>query len=155
MVSLYIANTDNEWFDFLSTRQDLTEVNFWQPGGKEFRAIEPGELFAFRLKSPRNRIGGFGVLSASTVLPLLVAWETFGIENGTPSYAALRDAIAQYRESEVVGPSTDIGCRVLVEPVSLSPEQWFELPESWSRNIVSGKAFSTNNPEGLQLWNRL
>jgi len=78
MVSLYVANTDNNSFDFLSKRENLTEVNFWQPGGKGFHAIEPGELFAFRLKSPRDKIGGFGVLSSSSVLPLQIVWETFG-----------------------------------------------------------------------------
>jgi putative restriction endonuclease len=58
VVSVYIANTDNEWFDFLAGEPGLQEVNFWQPGGMGFHAIGPGELFAFRLKSPRNRIGG-------------------------------------------------------------------------------------------------
>src|ERR1700728_2821321 len=112
MVSLYIANTDNNWFDFLSSRGGLTEVNFWQPGGKEFHAIEPGELFAFRLKSPRDKIGGFGVLSSSSVLPLQIVWETFREENGVGSYEALRAAIAMYRSEEQVGPSTNIGCRI-------------------------------------------
>ena len=56
MVSVYIANTDNDWFDFLSSESDITEVNFWQPGAKSFHAIQPGELFVFRLKSPRDKI---------------------------------------------------------------------------------------------------
>src|SRR5580704_6751130 len=133
MVSLYIANTDNEWFDFLSTRQDLTEVNFWQPGGKEFRAIEPGELFAFRLKSPRNKVGGFGILSSSSVLPLQIAWETFGEANGVPSYEELRRTISQYRPDEQIGPATNIGCRILVEPTFLPAENWIDLPISWAR----------------------
>jgi putative restriction endonuclease len=59
-VQLFVANTDNDWFDFLSNEPALAEVNFWQPSGATFRAIQPGELFAFRLKSPRNKIGGFG-----------------------------------------------------------------------------------------------
>jgi putative restriction endonuclease len=117
MVSLYIANTDNDWFDFLSGRGDLPEVNFWQPGGKAFHAIEPGELFAFRLKSPRNQIGGFGVLSNSSILPLQIAWETFGEANGVASYEELRVAISRYRPGEIVGPATNIGCRILVEPI--------------------------------------
>src|SRR5579859_4083650 len=62
MVRLWIANTDNDWFDFLSVQTGLDEVNFWQPSGRtDFHAIEPGELFLFRLKSTRNMIGGFGV----------------------------------------------------------------------------------------------
>ena len=155
MVSLYIANTDNGWFDFLSTRKNLTEVNFWQPGGKEFHAIEPGELFAFRLKSPRDKIGGFGILSNSSVLPLQIAWETFRESNGVASYEALRFAIARYRPDEHVGPTTNIGCRILVEPVFFPADAWITLPASWSKNIVGGKRYSTDTADGLHLWNQL
>jgi putative restriction endonuclease len=155
VVQLYIGNTDNEWFDFLRGRPELIEANFWRPSAQPFAAVKPGELFVFRLKSPRNRVGGFGVLSSSTVLPLQVAWETFGMANGVPNYVSLRDAIARYRANEVVGPATNIGCRVLVETVFLEPDQWFPLPESWSPNIVSGKGFSTDEAEGLALWQRL
>ncbi|SRR6266436_6271728 len=66
MVNVYIANTDNSWFDFLSSEADLTEVNFWSPGETAFRAIQQGEILAFRLKSPRNKIGGFGIFSSNT-----------------------------------------------------------------------------------------
>jgi HNH endonuclease len=155
MVDLFIANTDNDWFDFLSSQSDLTEVNFWQPSGKEFRAIQPGELFVFRLKSPRNKIGGFGVLSNSSVLPLQMAWDTFHLANGVQSYEALRVAIGRFREDAVVGPTTNIGCRILVEPVFFPPHLWIDLPASWARNIVSGKRFSTGEADGLDVWNRL
>jgi putative restriction endonuclease len=155
VVSLYVANTDNDWFDFLAGREKLSEVNFWQPSGKGFRAIEPGELFAFRLKSPRNMIGGFGILSNSSVLPLQIAWETFREANGVASYDALRVAIAQYRPGESIGPATSIGCRVLVEPMFFPREAWIDLPSSWSKNIMGGKRYSTDEVEGLSLWNQL
>ncbi len=155
MVNLFIANTDNDWFDFLSSQSDLAEVNFWQPGGQAFHAIQPGELFAFRLKSPRNKIGGFGVLSSSSILPLQVAWEAFNRSNGAPSYDAMRAAIQKYKPDEKVGPSTNIGCRILVEPVFLPEHLWIELPSSWSRNIVGGKRFSTDEADGMEVWNLL
>ena len=155
MVNLCVGNTDGEWFDFLLAQPQLHEANFWRPSPQPFRAIGSGELFAFRLKNPRNRIGGFGVLSDSTVLPLQVAWETFGIANGAPDFEALCRLIAKLRPDEVVGPATNIGCRVLVETVFLRPEQWFELPATWAPNIVSGKGFSTDDPDGLALWQRL
>jgi putative restriction endonuclease len=154
MVALFIANTDNAWFDFLADEPNLAEVNFWQPGGLSFRAIEPGEILAFRLKSPRNKIGGFGILSSSSVLPLQMAWETLGRSNGAPSYEAFRHAIAQLR-NDVVGSTTNIGCRILVEPVFFPEHLWMALPPSWMRNIVGGKRYSTDQPEGLQLWNEL
>lgn len=36
MISLFISNTDNAWFDFLSSEADLAEVNFWSPGETNF-----------------------------------------------------------------------------------------------------------------------
>jgi HNH endonuclease len=155
MVNLFIANTDNTWFDFLASESSLTEVNFWWPGEMAFRAIQPGELLVFRLKSPRNKIGGFGVFSSHSLLPVQMAWETFGRANGVSSFEALRDAIANYRTGSQVGPNTNIGCTVLVEPVFLPPDLWIDLPQSWSRSIQRGKVYSTSDPEGLELWSRL
>jgi putative restriction endonuclease len=155
MVSLFVANTDNGWFDFLSTQSELAEVNFWQPSGKSFSAIRTGELLVFRLKSPRNKIGGYGVLSSSTVLPLQTAWEAFGRANGASSYNEFRDAIAQYRSDEVVGPATNIGARILTQPQFFPPHLWIDLPLSWALNITGGKRYSADEPEGLDLWNRL
>lgn len=64
MVRLWAANTDLDWFDYLAAQPDIDEVNFWQPSGHaNFGAISEGELFLFKLKSPRNVIGGFGVMS--------------------------------------------------------------------------------------------
>src|SRR5262249_61006611 len=102
MVNLYVAYTDNDWFDFLSSGPEPTEVNFWRPSSQAFHAIQAGELFAFRLKSPRNKIGGFGVLSRSSVLPLQIAWDTFGSFNCASSYDALRAAIAGFRPYVIV-----------------------------------------------------
>jgi putative restriction endonuclease len=70
MISLFVANTDNSWFDFLSSEGNLAEVNFWWPGETNFRALQQGEILAFRLKSPRNKIGGFGIFSNHSRLPI-------------------------------------------------------------------------------------
>lgn len=153
MVSLFVANTDNSWFDFLSSERNLAEVNFWWPGEMAFRAIQAGELLVFRLKSPRNKIGGFGIFSSHSPLPIQMAWETFGRANGVPSFEALRGAIARLRN--VAMPSTNIGCTVLVEPVFLPEPLWLDLPPSWSSSIQRGKLYSSDNAEGLDLWNRL
>jgi len=155
MINLFIANTDNGWFDFLAAQPNLPEVNFWWPGEMNFRALQPGELLVFRLKSPRNKIGGFGVFSNHSLLPIQLAWETFGPKNGVASFDALRDSIARYRNDNTVGPNTNIGCTVLVEPVFLPPERWIDLPPSWSSSIQRGKVYATGHSEGLDLWNRL
>lgn len=155
MVNLFVANTDDAWFDFLSSETNLPEVNFWWPGEMAFRAIQPGELLAFRLKSPRNKIGGFGIFSSHSLLPIQIAWETFGRANGVGSLEALRNAIAEYRSGQAVGLMTNIGCTILVEPVFLPSHLWLDVPPSWSRSIQRGKVYSTDNAEGLRLWNEL
>lgn len=120
-----------------------------------FRALQPGELLVFRLKSPRNKIGGFGVFSSHSPLPMQLAWDTFGRANGVSSFEDLRRAIAQYRFGSPVGPMTNIGCTILTDPVFLSPELWFDVPSSWSSSIQRGKIYSTDNGEGVMLWNQL
>ena len=155
MISLFIANTDNAWFDFLSSENNLTEVNFWWPGETNFKALRQGEILAFRLKSPRNKIGGFGVFSDHTRLPIQTAWETFGRANGVSSLEGLRRAIANLRTNIAVGPSTDIGSTILVQPVFFPPHLWFDVPKSWSSSIQRGKLYSTDNAEGIALWERL
>jgi putative restriction endonuclease len=155
VVRLFVANTDNDWFDFLSQQPELAEVNFWRPSPGRFGAIETGELFVFRLKRPRNLIGGFGVLSTSTVLPLQIAWESFGTGNGAATFEDFRSSIAQYHRDEVVGPATNVGCRILVEPVFLPPSAWFDVPGGWAPTIVGGKTYSTGESNGLRLWEQL
>jgi hypothetical protein len=56
-----VGVTDYDWFHFLSSLESVDEVNFWQPGGQtNFKALQPGELFLFKLHAPRNFIVGAG-----------------------------------------------------------------------------------------------
>jgi putative restriction endonuclease len=87
-------------------------------------------------------------------LPIQTAWEAFGRGNGVPSLEALRSAIAKFR-TEITSPATNIGTTILLEPVFFPAHLWFDLPPSWSPGIQRGKRYSTENSEGLQLWNRL
>ncbi len=154
MTRIYVGNTDNNWFDYCSSLGITDEVNFWQPSAKAFNAIGEGERFAFRLKSPRNRIGGFGTLSNSSILPIQIAWEAFGVRNGVANLDDLVSAIARYRTGENVTPATFIVCRVLVEPVFLPEPLWFPVPD-WSNSIVSSKTFSGDHEAGVRLWRDL
>ncbi|MFQ5985336.1 MAG: HNH endonuclease [Alphaproteobacteria bacterium] len=154
MVKLFVAVTDNDWFDFLRHQRELTEVNFWQPRGSSvFRALQPGELFLFKLHSPLNFVVGGGVFSHATNLPLPVAWEAFNILNGARSLHAMRARIAYYRR-ETPDPRADyqIGCRILTQPLFLDEAQWIPIPTSWSREIVVGKTFSADDEDGRRLW---
>src|SRR5262249_12989901 len=81
--------------------------------------------------------------------------DTFGPSNGAGSYGALQAAIARLRPNDSVGPATNIGCRILVQPVFLPEYLWRTLPPTWSPNIMGGKRFSTDDADGLALWNDL
>jgi putative restriction endonuclease len=156
VVQVYVGITDRSWFDTLSAIEPHDEVNFWQPsGGREFRVLQPGELFLFKLHSPDNFIVGGGVFSHASNVPLSLAWEAFGIKNGVRTLVEMRSRIARYRRDQaLLDPRYDpiIGCRILTQPFFWSPELWLPAPDSWSRNIVSGKTFATEEREGLYIW---
>ncbi|MEQ8434088.1 MAG: HNH endonuclease [Oceanicaulis sp.] len=155
MIQMYVANTDNDWFDFLKSTGPHSEVNFWKPSQQLFKAIDLGGLFVFRLKSPRNVIGGYGVLVSSVNAPISLAWESFGIANGVASESHLVTAIAKYRETRDTANYSQIGCRILADPVFFDPPDWFEVPEDWSNNIVTGKVYGTSDRHGQALYDRI
>src|SRR5690349_14494477 len=91
MVQLFVAITDQSWFEALSASSPHDEVNFWQPsGGREFRALRPGELFLFKLHAPNDFVAGGGVFGHASNIPLSLAWEAFGTKNGVPNLATMR-----------------------------------------------------------------
>jgi putative restriction endonuclease len=156
VVRLWVANTDHDWFDFLSSQPGIDEVNFWQPtGSNNFGALQPGELFLFRLKSPRNAIGGYGVFSHASNLPISLTWEAFGIKNGASTFGEMRQRVGKYRGQTSQYEDYTIGCRIVVQPVFLPPTKWIPQPASWGRSIVVGKKYSTDEHEGRALWDAL
>ncbi|WP_245262079.1 HNH endonuclease [Mesorhizobium sp. WSM3626] len=148
-----MAVTDDGWFDQLRRQPDLAEVNFWSPSPKSFRALQPGELFLFKLHAPINMIVGGGIFASSTIMPLSLAWEAFGMANGVKSLAEIRSRILRYRkvDTATIGP-LEIGCRILTQPFFLPEGRWFPPPASWSPNIVSLRGYSSDEPEGRALW---
>ena len=88
-INLVIAVTDGDWFDMLRQRPNLAAVNFWAPSAAKFRALQPGELFLFKLHVPRNVIGGGGIFAYAyayaNALPCSLASEAFGEANGARS----------------------------------------------------------------------
>jgi len=154
VVSLYVGITDFDWFRFLAAQPQLDEVNFWQPGGQtNFRALQPGELFLFKLHSPRNFIVGGGVFVRADKLPTSLAWEAFGLSNGASTLAEMRRRIAHYR-SELFDPRRDhtIGCRILTQPFFFPEDQWILIPASWSPHIQQGRIYDTTEGDGRKLW---
>lgn len=152
-INLLVAITDSDWFESLRKRPDLDEVNFWAPSGSSFKALDPGELFLFKLHSPRNFIVGGGTFAYSTILPSSLVWASFGEKNGASSLAEMRVRISKYRRA-TPNERTDfeVGCRVLTQPFFWPESQWIPVPESWSKNIVTFKRYSTDDPDGRRLW---
>ena len=93
-MDLFVGVTDGDWYELLANQPGLDEVNFWQPGGNhQFKALKPGELFLFKLHSPRHFIVGGGVFAHASLLPLSLAWESFGISNGADTLIEMRRRI--------------------------------------------------------------
>ena len=153
-INLVIAVTDGDWFDQLRAMPDLPEVNFWAPSGASFKALQPGELFLFKLHAPRNVIVGGGVFAHANTMPWSLAWQAFGLANGARSAEEMRARIARYRRTDPADrqPDFTIGCRILTQPFFLPEAAWIPVPPSWRPNIVSLKTYNTDDPEGLALW---
>lgn len=153
MRKAFVAVTDFDWYSFLSHRPDLTEVNFWQPGGKtRFKTLSRGDLFLFKLHSPNNFIVGGGFYSASSLLPVSIAWETFGPMNGVASLPAMRLRIAKYRREDLrPGDDPTIGNIVLTGAFFLRRGSWIPSPSDFSLNIVQGKSYDLDTGTGREL----
>ncbi len=152
-VRLIVAVTDGDWFNQLRQMPDLSEVNFWSPTDSTFRALQPGELFLFKLHSPNNFIVGGGVFAHANSMPCSLAWEAFKEANGARSLTEMRTRIIKYRK--IKPDDRDdfvIGCRILTQPFFLDRTQWIRVPDNFSRNIVKFKGYSTDDVEGRRLW---
>lgn len=90
MVGIFVAVTDRNWHDFLSAMQP-DEVNFWAPSGRT-TSVHCGQAncSCSNCMRPDNYIVGGGVFSHASNLPLSLAWDAFGIKNGTPDLVEMR-----------------------------------------------------------------
>ncbi len=152
-INLVIAVTDGDWFEMLRRQPKLGEVNFWAPSAVSFRALQPGEMFLFKLHTPRNVIVGGGIFAYANTLPCSLAWEAFREANGARSAQEMRARIARYRRADPDDRSDfEVGCRILTQPFFFAERDWIAVPTNWSPNIVSFKTYNTGNAEGLALW---
>jgi putative restriction endonuclease len=153
MRKAFVGVTDPRWYEFLSSRADLPEVNFWQPGGKTvFKALGPGDLFLFKLHSPNNYIVGGGFFATASLLPVSLAWEAFGAMNGVPSLAEMRRRIAQFRRDPGrPGEDFTIGNVILQQPFFFARDAWIPIPSDFSLNIVQGKGYDLEVGTGREI----
>ena len=155
-MNFYVGVTDTEWYHYLRYHNP-EDINFWQPGGAAgFKAITRGAPFLFKMKYPANAISGVGLFISHARLPSSLAWETFGNRNGCDSFSDFRNSIIKYRQDKgKVEHDPVIGCIVLTDPVFFNDEDWIPAPENWSKNIVTGKTYSTDEYYGKYLWDRV
>lgn len=150
----YIGNTDHDWFEFCKANSPLEQVNFWQPSRKKFHALSDGGIFFFRRKAPINKIGGFGILAFSGDATIADCWSSFGISNGVATLDDFIGRVKRYRKGSEIDKNTLIGVKMIVEPVFLDEADWFELPDDWSQNIVTGKGYTADSDAGKRLYRR-
>ncbi|MBD5657047.1 MAG: HNH endonuclease [Candidatus Eremiobacteraeota bacterium] len=146
----FVAVTDPDWLRTLAANE-ATEVNFWQPRPTAVRQPE-GTPWIFKVRGT-DRIAGFGFFSYWTIMPLAVAWETFGAANGVQSYGEMVRRVSSLRHSE----STDdrVGCVVLADSILLDRSAWITAPADWKPNIVRGAGYDLSVGEGARIWNQL
>lgn len=151
-MQIYVGITDYNWFQFLKERKS-DEVNFWKPGSQPFKALQENDLFLFKLHAPQNYIVGGGYFVKYSLLPTYLAWNAFGEKNGTSSLHDLNSAIEKYRaRNNIVVQNPQIGCIVLTDVFYFDEQDWIPAPESFSRSIVQGKRYYTENADGLRLF---
>ncbi|HVT59670.1 MAG TPA: HNH endonuclease [Thermoanaerobaculia bacterium] len=157
-MNLWIAVTDNDWFRFLRSQSHLDEVNFWQPGASgTFRRLQSGEPFLFKLHSPENYIVGGGFFGHFSRLRATLAWEAFGVKNGTRTFEEMRARIGKYRREPLDSrEDPSIGCVILTQSFFFFDEiDWASTPDDFSLNIVQGKTYDTLKEPGRSLWLRV
>lgn len=150
----YVGVTDEGWYQYLASRPDIDEVNFWRPKDRrQFHAVPVGSPFFFKLKAPHNAVVGFAYFVRFAALPLSLVWETFQQKNGAESFAGMRERIAQLRRVPLQpGDDPEIGCVLLAEPLFFPREEWIEQPSDFHRSLVQGKGYDLTSGEGKRLW---
>ena len=133
--------------------QRTISIGVDKPGGNQlFRALSPGELFLFKLHSPRNYIVGGGVFAHSSLLPVSLAWKSFGIANGATTLQEMRSRIEQYRRV-ASDPADDyrIGCVLVTQPFFFPEHAWIPVPEDWRAATQQGKRYDLSHGIGAEL----
>lgn len=150
---MYVGITDSDWYNILKD-ENCDEVNFWRPGSSTFKAVEENEMFLFKLHSPQDFIVGGGFFVKYSLVPTYLAWDAFGIKNGTRSLKELNDRINKYRgRNNIVQNNPQIGCIILTEPFFFNEEEWIPVPNDWKSSIVQGKTYDTDTAIGKRLYN--
>jgi putative restriction endonuclease len=145
----WVGVTDPSWFAFHRARGS-GEVNFWQPSSRPpFTKLPEGTPFLFKLKGAANAIAGGGYYVTTSTLPLEVAWEVFGPQNGAASLHGFRSMIDPKGLSRA-GPREYV-CQLVVDAVFLPEDRWLRAPPGFAKNLVQGRSYDAAEPEGAAI----
>lgn len=151
-MQIYVGITDYDWYEFLKNNK-ADEVNFWKPGTRPFKALQINDMFLFKLHHPKNYIVGGGFFVKYSLLPTYLAWNAFGEKNGTKSLKELNDAIGKYRaRNNMLVRNPQIGCIILTDVFYFEEQDWIAVPKSFSKNIVQGKRYYTEESDGQHIF---
>ena len=115
----------------------------------------PGAPFFFKLKAPRNAIGGFGYVASFSRLPDWLAWECFGEGNGAATFEDFKRRLDTLRERNRLrgaGGLPQIGCIVLVQAIFFTPELWIPQPSDWAARNLRYTRYDLTTGEGARIW---
>lgn len=152
---MFVGLTDYDWYCNLKS-ENFDEVNFWRPGSTAFKALNPNDLFLFKLKKPYYAIVGGGFFVKYSLLPIELAWEAFERKNGTENYTEFWERLLKYREKNRIDTSYPyVGCIILTEPFFFDQKDWIEQPDNWPSNVVVGMNMDTERGEGKRLFQEI
>jgi putative restriction endonuclease len=157
IVKIFVGITDYDWFRLHASKERVEEVNFWRPSAlTPFKALDWGELFLFKLHSPRNFIVGGGFFARYLRIPVSLAWRCFEEANGATSLEEVRVRIAKYRKAPM-GSTEDpqIGCILIEEPFFLEESEWIPSPADFKLSTQVGKGYNTESGTGEWLWKEI
>jgi putative restriction endonuclease len=154
---IFVGVTDKDWFTLHASRTTVDEVNFWRPSPTvTFKALDPGELFLFKLHSPDNYVVGGGFFTKFQQLPVNLAWDAFREGNGVSSLVEMRQRIAYYRRTSIEpAENPTIGCIMIAEPFFWPRDQWLASPPDFKSQTVQGKGYDAETGTGRELWSEV
>lgn len=150
-MSVYIGLTDFDWYDHLQSASELDEANFWRPSGAQaFRALQPGDLFLFKLHGRHREIVGGGFFARFVRLPVSIAWDYFGEKNGAATLDEMTDRLMRYSRRLAAQPvharhAHLVGCVLLEQVFFLPRAAWIAEPLDWPAHTQQGKGYPTES----------
>lgn len=142
-------STDPDWYAFLRRHPQLEEINFWRPGARTDNSVT-GTPWLLQVRGTQE-IRGMGYFSVFSVMPIGVAWDTFGIANGFVDLETFRRKISRI-QGAAEAHVREIGCAVLSAPTYFSEPIDFS---AYGRMYGPVKSFDTRTDDGAHLWSQV